>query len=175
MGRPTVRPGQAEAVSAALADRDALVVMSTGSGKSLCYQLPALMRDDLTLVVLPLVSRAVTQERFMSGDARVIVATNAFGMGIDKADVRTVGHATVPGSLEAYYQEAGRAGRDGSTAQSGATSRDPPAGGRRCWPISATDRAARRPRRAATCVRPAAGSRSPAWHERWRIGLRGRD
>jgi len=314
------RPGQAEAVAAALADRDALVVMPTGSGKSLCYQLPALMRDDLTLVVSPLVSlmqdqvtalrdvapgrvelvnaqqgwsansealsraaagevrllyvaperfasprfaaavarirvglfvvdeahcisqwghdfrpdyffladaarhvgaratigltatatpavaddiarrlalrdpvrvttgfdrpnlsfavvrcgtgvdkrrrlaaalkepdalpaivyagtrrasedvagflrralgeevlayhagldrgvRAATQERFMSGDARVIVATNAFGMGIDKADVRTVCHASVPGSLEAYYQEAGRAGRDGAPAR----------------------------------------------------------
>jgi ATP-dependent DNA helicase RecQ len=46
--------------------------------------------------------RAATQERFMSGSARVIVATNAFGMGIDKADVRTVCHASVPGSLEAY-------------------------------------------------------------------------
>src|SRR6185312_13182439 len=50
------RPGQAEAVDAALSNRDALVVMPTGSGKSLCYQLPALMRDDLTLVVSPLVS-----------------------------------------------------------------------------------------------------------------------
>ena len=50
------RPGQREAVEAAVAGRDVLVVMPTGSGKSLCYQLPALMRADLTLVVSPLVS-----------------------------------------------------------------------------------------------------------------------
>ena len=50
------RPGQEEAVRAALEGRDSLVVMPTGSGKSLCYQLPALMRDDLTLVVSPLVA-----------------------------------------------------------------------------------------------------------------------
>src|SRR3984885_10127735 len=57
------RRGQAEAVGAALGDRDALVVMPTGSGKSLCYQLPALMRDDLTLVVSPLVSLMQDQVR----------------------------------------------------------------------------------------------------------------
>src|SRR5438270_10854756 len=55
-GFESFRPGQAEAVNAALHDRDALVVMPTGSGKSLCYQLPALMRGDLTVVVSPLVS-----------------------------------------------------------------------------------------------------------------------
>ena len=60
--------------------------------------------------------RAEVQRRFLSGEARVVVATNAFGMGVDKADVRTVVHASVPASLEAYYQEAGRAGRDGGPA-----------------------------------------------------------
>ena len=65
---------------------------------------------------LPKKTRSENQESFMQGEKRIMIATNAFGMGIDKPDIRFVVHFQIPGNLGAYYQECGRAGRDGKDA-----------------------------------------------------------
>ncbi|MFO1077940.1 MAG: RecQ family ATP-dependent DNA helicase [Planctomycetota bacterium] len=66
---------------------------------------------------LDIPTKKAVQARFLSGESRIVCATNAFGMGIDKPDIRLVVHFEIPGSLEAYVQEVGRAGRDGLPAE----------------------------------------------------------
>ena len=98
----------------------ALVYTGTRAGAE---ELAKRISDDLGRPALPYHAgldrrlRADTQRRFLADDLEVVVATNAFGMGVDKPNVRTVLHASVPSSLEAYYQEAGRGGRDGAPAR----------------------------------------------------------
>ena len=100
------------------------VTRSKGSGiiyvrsRKRCREISDLLRErevtaDFYHAGLEAAVRNEKQKRWMKGECRVMVATNAFGMGIDKPDVRFVLHPELPDSLEAYFQEAGRAGRDG--------------------------------------------------------------
>jgi ATP-dependent DNA helicase RecQ len=110
-------------LAAVLEDEAARPAIVYAGTRAMTEELAAALRGALGVEVIAYHAglgreqRAAAQRRFMSGEVEVVVATNAFGMGVDKADVRTVAHASVPASVEAYYQEAGRAGRDGAPAR----------------------------------------------------------
>ncbi|WP_348260919.1 ATP-dependent DNA helicase [Telmatobacter sp. DSM 110680] len=114
-------PQRASAICALLAHRDRrpAIVYATSRkhSESLAAELSQLMRAAAYHAGLDADTRERVQRAFQSGQLEVVVATIAFGMGIDKADIRTIIHAGLPGTLEGYYQEIGRAGRDGAPSR----------------------------------------------------------
>jgi ATP-dependent DNA helicase RecQ len=110
-------------IAAALREPDALPAIVYAGTRAGAEQLADELGEELDVAArayhagLERDRRAEVQRAFLADEVPLIVATNAFGMGVDKPNVRSVIHASVPASLEAYYQEAGRAGRDGRPAR----------------------------------------------------------
>jgi RecQ family ATP-dependent DNA helicase len=114
-------PERARAICGLLADgkRRPAIVYATSRKQSerLAEELSAKVRSSAYHAGLDSATRERVQSAFLAGELEVVVATIAFGMGIDKADIRTVIHAGLPSTLEGYYQEIGRAGRDGELSR----------------------------------------------------------